>query len=128
MEGNILKFKITCIVNEHITIFLKIYKSQNFLNFADQINGLYRPCCNKISWIHCETISFSCTGKLPQGTMMGTWLCHNDLVTFTDKYCKILTCFIIYDGQWFWFFGPAGLVLFIFFTDNPMCQTLTSQY
>ena len=39
MEGNRWKLKIRCIVNEHITTNFKIFKSQNFLNFADQIGS-----------------------------------------------------------------------------------------
>ena len=38
MEGNRWKFKITSIVNEHHKFF-EISKSQNFLNFADQIGS-----------------------------------------------------------------------------------------
>ena len=89
MEGNRWKFKITSIVNEHHKFF-EISKSKfskfcrsNLIKLMDYTDHV----ASQISWLYCETISLSCTGKLPQGTMgiMGSWLCHNDLVTFTDK-------------------------------------------
>ena len=81
--------------------------SQFFWKFPNHV-------ASKISWLYYEKISFSCTGKLPQGTMMGSWLCHNDPVPFTDKFWLV--------SSWMW-----AMVL-IFWTRRPCYLTSISWY